>query len=295
MKKIVIVVLATLLILAHGLESDYLPGIGTATNNQIYYNDQLITATKCTDYQLNAGAQFEDYGDVRVCNTQFDLYIGVYAFAGFKGSETIKIWVGTSLLLLPVSGSGGGRPIAGKFDYKSPTFDTTTYYWSIKIPFSSIKLDSTDPKPTCNAVKIYVYVHVDCANQNTCFGGDICVPSDGQAWYCSIAYVTECPASIVVPNCATDPNQDGCPTFSCETAFAFGNRILVNTSNPDNLPIADLTNKSKRWGWAYLSPSTSVTATYNIYAGAGLNYISKGYLVGNVTYTWDSVLHKATA
>lgn len=69
----------------------------------------------------------------------------------------------------------------------------------------------------------------------------------------------------------------------------------MNTSNPDNLPIADLTNKAKRWGWAYLSPSTGATATYNIYAGAGLNYISKGYLIGNVTYTWDPILQEATA
>lgn len=190
MKKIVIIILATLLILAHGAESDYLPGVGTASPTQIYYNGLLVTTTKCTDYQLNAGNTFLDYGTVRVCNDQFYLYIGVYADEGFSGTEAVKIWVGTSLALLPTS---GGRAIAGKFDYKSPYFDSTTYYWSIRIAFSDIKVISTDPKPSCNAVTIYVYVHVDCAHGNTCWGGFSggCIPSGaGQAWYCSIAYVT---------------------------------------------------------------------------------------------------------
>lgn len=170
MKNFAILILAALLVLAHGAESDFLPGVGTADPTQLSYNGQIITTTKCVDYTLSAGNTFMDYGTVRVCNSQYNLYIGVYADQGFIGVDAIKIWVGTSLLLLPLP-KKGSRPIAGKFDFKSPEFTEITYYWSIQIPFTSIKKLDLDPVPTCAGSTIYVYVHVDALDGNTAWGG----------------------------------------------------------------------------------------------------------------------------
>ncbi len=288
MKNFTALILAALIILTLGAESDYLPGVGTLSPTQIYYNGQMITATKCTDYPLNAGNTFIHYGTVRVCNTRDDLYIGVYGDQGFIGTEAIKIWIGTSLALLPTP-KNGGRPIAGKFPYKSPQFATTTYYWSFKIAFTDIIRINTDPIASCSVSNIYIYVHADCSG-NTCFGGSFCSGSGSvSAWYCSITYVPKCPTIIVVPDCTATPKPPGCPTYTCDTAYSFGNYILVNTDNPNNLPIADPSNNAQRWGWAYKSPSTSSTVTFNIYAGAGRNDINRGYLAGTATYTWDGV------
>lgn len=286
MKNFAALVLAALIILTHGAESDYLPGVGTSSPTQLYYNGQMITATKCTDYPLNAGNTFMHYGTVRVCNTRDDLYIGVYGDQGFIGTEAIKIWIGTSLALLPTP-KNGGRPIAGKFPYKSPQFASTTYYWSFKIAFTAINRLNTDPIPSCSVPYLYIYVHADCSG-NTCFGGSVCSGSGSvSAWYCSIIYVPQCPTIIVVPDCSASPKPPGCPTYSCDTAFAYGSHILANTFNPDNLPIADPSG-SNRWGWAYKSLSTAHSITFNIYAGAGQNRISNGYLAGTATYTWNA-------
>lgn len=70
MKNFAFLILAALLVLAHGAESDYLPGVGTSSPTQISYGGALITTTKCNDYTLSAGNTFLDYGTVRVCNTK---------------------------------------------------------------------------------------------------------------------------------------------------------------------------------------------------------------------------------
>lgn len=60
-----------------------------------------------------------DYGTVRVCNTQYELYVGIYADNGFIGIDAIKMWFGTSLSLLPMP-KKGDRPAPGQFPFKSP-------------------------------------------------------------------------------------------------------------------------------------------------------------------------------
>ena len=55
-------------------------------------------------------------------------------------------------------------------------------------------------------------------------------------------------------------------------------------SNPENLSTLGLTKN--RWGWA-INITTAGTTTYPIYAGAGLNNISKGKMVGTLSVSWD--------
>lgn len=238
---------------------------------------------------MSAGNTFMDYGTVRVCNKRDDLFIGVYADQGFIGLDAVKIWVGTSLDLLPLP-KQGSRPIPGKLYYKSPEFTETAYYWSYTLPFNEFFRIDGDPVPTCEGSSIFVYVHVDTFDGNTAWGGSNCVGSGSKsAWYCSITYETECPAiSGLSLDCSLDPLPAGCPIYKCDTAFAYGEYVLAaGADNPDNLLVADTKSQNSRWGWAYKSTSAKVIRFFNIYAAAGKNNINNGYLAGNVTYTWD--------
>ena len=81
------------------------------------------------------------------------------------------------------------------------------------------------------------------------------------------------------PDVQGPESNDGCPEEQgggqCETAFMFGNTTLISL---------DLGNK--RWGWTqHFTNATDGTTTYNLYAGAGQNDISKGYLAGTVDVT----------
>ncbi|MCI0449637.1 MAG: hypothetical protein L0Y79_07610, partial [Chlorobi bacterium] len=71
-----------------------------------------------------------------------------------------------------------------------------------------------------------------------------------------------------------------------ETAFAKGGWVWTTDpkSNPEHLPSLRLTRN--RWGWAInlLAPGTY---TYDIWAGAGLNKIQNGTLVGTLTIVWN--------
>ena len=83
--------------------------------------------------------------------------------------------------------------------------------------------------------------------------------------------------------CDTPPPSDNCFT---QTAFAKGGWIFTTDkkSNPEGLPTLGLTKN--RWGWAINIKATGNT-TYPIYAGAGLNTISKGKQVGTLSVSWD--------
>jgi hypothetical protein len=78
------------------------------------------------------------------------------------------------------------------------------------------------------------------------------------------------------------------PTTQCtnfKPAFAMGNKLL----NDDPL---------KGWGWLYNTPadgSSVADITYDIYADAELNDISKGWFVGKVKYSYDNANKKAIA
>ena len=128
---------------------------------------------------------------------------------------------------------------------------------------------------------IYVYVHADVVSDaqggtDTAWAGDNCINSGKGAgnWGCSTTYQ---------PKCCTPPPP---PTGFTQTAFAKGGYVFTSDkkSNPENLSSLNLTRN--RWGWA-INITTAGETTYQIWAGAGLNYTSKGTLVGSLTVNWD--------
>jgi len=71
--------------------------------------------------------------------------------------------------------------------------------------------------------------------------------------------------------------NDGCPLPNgkeCETAFMYGDKKI------NSLP-----GGSNRWGWVEEFDEGPVSNPYPIYAGAGQNDITKGYLVGSANIT----------
>lgn len=66
-----------------------------------------------------------------------------------------------------------------------------------------------DPMPTCSSL-YYIFVHVDCANGNTCWSGHIdgnCKTSQqaGGGWFCYTKYAARCPENMPSLNCALTP------------------------------------------------------------------------------------------
>lgn len=232
-----------------------------------------VTLCKTETTCLWAG-QTINAGSVVISNDATNLYITVNATEGFQNTtENVKIWVGNNLDLLPRAGNNA--PIPGQFPFKGTASGTT---FTMTIPFSGIDSYSGSAI-TCDNSFLYVYVHSDViagGGAQTAWGG-CTAGTDSPRWYFSTTYTTAC--------CSTPPPAN---CFS-QTAFAKGGWIFTTDkkSNPENLPSLGLTKN--RWGWA-INLRTPGTTSYPIYAGAGLNTISKGTLVGTLTVSWDGAL-----
>jgi YD repeat-containing protein len=252
---------------------------GNVINHTIVLDDgTVLDVCNTAKYNLNAGNTFKDAGDVLVSNDNDNLYVTVYATFGFQNvSENLKIWVGTSLELLPANNNG--VPIQGQFPYKT-TIAAGVKEYTFTIPFADI--ENYGNAVTCNT-KFYVYVHGDVFSDinggtDTAWGGDTCKTSQDKGvkrWVCSIVYQAKC--------CGTPPPP---PDGYTQTAFAKGGFVFTNDSksNPETLPTLGLTKN--RWGWAINITNTG-SYEYDIWAGAGLNQTSKGTLVGKLTVNWD--------
>lgn len=221
-----------------------------------------------------------DAGNVIISNDANNLYITVNSDEGFQNSpENIKIWVGGDLDNLPTNGQN--VPVPGQFPFK---YDATGNSFTATIQLSEIVPLGTDPV-TCNNVPIYVFVHVDIianGGGETAWGGCIPGSKDVNRWYFYHKYTTQC--------CDTPPPPTDC---FAQTAFGKGGYVFTTDkkSNPENLPSLMLTKN--RWGWVINLTVTGAT-TYDIWAGAGLNYTSKGKLVGKLTVNWDGTTATVT-
>jgi hypothetical protein len=124
---------------------------------------------------------------------------------------------------------------------------------------------------------IYVVAHAEWGTE-TIFGGDIA--GTGPRWYYYADYTVAC--------CETPPPP---PSERLGTAFAKGGYVFTTDkrANPELLPSLSLIKN--RWGWA-INLATTGTTDYPLWVGAGLNYTSKGLLVGSVSvnYTGSQVI-----
>jgi len=207
--------------------------------------------------------QHMDYGTLTVANDETNLYVTYTATTGTFG--TLHLWVGTDMSLLPKNNQG--TPIPGHFPYVFDASGLTTY--TFVIPLANISFFAG-----CDNTKFYVVAHAEMGGE-TAFGGDIAGTGTNR-WYYYAEYNVVC--------CQTPPPP---PSYDkLGTAFAKGGYVFTTDkkSNPENLPSLKLTRN--RWGWAINIKEIGYTY-YELWVGAGLNYTSKGMLVGGVSIEYN--------
>lgn len=190
----------------------------------------------------------------------------------------LHIWVGNDLYNLPMDAQGMPAPnqfcsaLGGKCISAT---GLTSYTWAVPLAELNLvdisKLYNTD-------LYIVTIAEVDMdGNPATpyeiAYGGNY-VGQGGPQWWSYGVFQICC------------NNLPGCNM----TAFAKGGWVWTTDakSNPEGLPSLMLTKN--RWGWAINLETHTVPgtpATFPIYAGAGLNYTSKGKLVGTLEVAWD--------
>ncbi|CAK8723095.1 MAG: hypothetical protein CDV28_13721 [Candidatus Electronema aureum] len=247
---------------------------------------QAAAQATCGDkvWTLWAG-QHINVGTVTVKNDAENVYVTYAIDTATQPSATfgtLHMWMGNDLSMLP--GGGAKRPSPGQLPYHSgvdpyPSSEGLTSY-TFTVPLASINV-TIAPETCPNLPPLYVVTHAEVRDVDdgsgslsgqTAFGGD--QPGSGKSWWFYGLYTI----------CCDFGGGDGlCFT---ETAFAKGTHIwtTLKQSNPENLPSLKLTNN--RWGWAINLTKTG-TATYEIWAGAGLNKTANGTLAGTLTVNWN--------
>jgi hypothetical protein len=242
-----------------------------------------VTTTKCdlATWPLMAGPVTQ-VGQVAVSNDMNFIYV-TYTLSGATPQPVfgnLHMWVGSDALDVPATVSG--TPIPNQFcaALGGRCFDATgrTTYQFV-IPFADIHMG--DAKTSCG-LRLYVVTHAEVDMDGiagggylTAFGGNITGP--GPEWWVWGKPLICC--------------DFGTPPTPClKTAFAKGGWVWTTDrkSNPEGLPSLELIKN--RWGWAINLTAPTVPgspATYDIYAGAGLNDINKGIKVGTLEVTWS--------
>jgi len=238
------------------------------------------TACPKTIWTLTAG-QTHEVGNVYVTNDADNLYITLDVTYPGATFGNLHVWVGNSLLNLPTNSQG--IPVPGQFCQADggKCFDATGET-SFTFTFSFAELNIVDVSQVCG-LDLYIVTHAEVnvdldgdgqIEAQTAFGGD--TAGAGPRWWFYGSYAVCCGTGEPEP-------------VTCETAFAKGGWVWTTNrkSNPESLPSLDLTRN--RWGWAINLTSTG-HSEYPIYAGAGLNKISNGTLVGTLDVDWDGAL-----
>jgi hypothetical protein len=237
-------------------------------------------------WDLTAG-QTSIVGTVTVTNDNKFLYIQYDLTTANAAFGTLHLWVGNLLANIP--STPNGTPIPGQFPYSFEATGQTTH--TFVIPLSELALVDVGGAPLCGA-KVFVVTHAEVdldgdgtGEHETAFGGPN--PGEGPRWWFYGQYTICCP----------DVDPPPPPVRKCQTAFGrLGKNegyqggddwVFVGPgtkANPEKLSMLGLTQN--RWGWAV---RLDVTGTYTgpIYAGAGLNDIRKGVLIGSIKIVWD--------
>jgi hypothetical protein len=242
-----------------------------------------IEACGTATFDLIAG-QTIDAGDVVVSNDATTLYITVTSTAGFQDKEgNIKMWIGTDFTsATTLDGGGIQRPNQFPIHIQVPV-GVTSYTYTLPLNNNAILGYAGCPQ------LLYIVVHADVLVGSTDGSGTTTVKgetafSNGntgsevgkKSWWFYSTYTTQC--------CLTTPPD---PTGRLETAFAKGGYVFTTDrkSNPENLPTLGLTKN--RWGWASKLIARTEDYVFPIYAGAGLNKLSNGVLVGTATVNFN--------
>jgi hypothetical protein len=232
-------------------------------------SEALVAGTevcKSQDYPLIL-ACLKDAGTVNISNDGTNVYVKVTIneFVALENViNNIKLWVGPDAALIPKMDC---MPDLSKFPFTA-TVDASLKTYTFTISYAALS-DYHKTTITCSS-QLYVVTAVNldyAAYPYVGYAGDINVQC-GDACWSYASYQGVC-----------------CAPGTTETAFAKGGYVFATDSkaNPENLP--SLLLSKDRWGWAINIPTTNATYTYDVWAGAGLNYTSMGDKVGMVTVT----------
>ena len=212
------------------------------------------TYSECDPVSINIMAgQFTNAGTILIENDAANLYVTYNALQNWYFSE-MHLYVGP-YANVPLQ---NGNPVPGQFPYKK-SFNPLVQTYTFTIPLSAIMLDANKCMYIAAHSSMKNIVNGTVVRTETGWAGDIKFPGKNWATYFNYCLRT----------CDPEPPTGG---TNCDTAYMFGN----NTFN--SLQI------SEKWGWAtYYSNAVNGSYTYNLYAGAGQNDITKGYLAGTVT------------
>jgi len=171
----------------------------------------------------------------------------------------VALWIGPSLTTLPVNKAG--NPVVGQFPYKASNLAGKTSF-SITVPFANLSyIPGPDPVSFFVAAHASVRILNGSSYQNeTAWGDGLRLVQRGNwAMYFNITLTK-------------DPESEPKKTVT-ETAFAYS-------------PIYSAPFDPNRWGWTN-GPLSAGKYTFDFYAGAAQNILSKGKLVGTVTLVYD--------
>ena len=227
------------------------------------------------------GGQTIEVGYLVVSNDDQNIFVEYNITNSDYYLSEAQLWVGSDLSNVPYAGNGA--PVPGLFPYKAENIEVMKYLFTV--PIADAIIGTTD---YCGK-EVFIFAHgsVEPSTGSSATEGETIwsegTPFDGPRWGWYSSYSICC-----------DSNDQDPGDYYTETAFAKfekndGGFIFTSfkKSNPENYPTLGL--KSNRWGWG----ANLVQGDYSadIYAGAGLNDISKGVKVGTllVNYTGSAV------
>lgn len=263
MKKILAIVAAALIGLVSSCSFESGPASGVPFRA---YSVSPGSTTPYMEFDIYAG-QTILVGKLVVSNDSQNLYVTYNISHPDYTLSEVHLWAGNDLTTAPLNSEG--VPVPGDFPYKAEGLDTDTY--SFTIPFSQIGI--MDIEQYCGA-ELYILAHAALNGPNNetawSYGTSFESWTGTKRWGWYSTYIINC------DNGTPDPEYD------FETAFAKGNYVFTTNpkSNPEGLPTLGLTQN--RWGWA-INLTEDGQTSYDLYAGAGLNKIENGTLVGSLT------------
>jgi hypothetical protein len=243
------------------------PNTSELSENILHYSTGVSDICgEIVTFDLLAGADQTKVGTVKVWNDEEDLYVKFILdeeYEGLLGDTHLHV----SCDEPEERGAPGQYNLNGYLVFSN---DTKALY---KIPLSEEILQCPCPpeEESCDWC-FYLKTHA-VVDGETAFAGEFVQPEQG-SWFNFLEY------------CIQECNGNGEPEVACETAWGYGEGIAY----PNNeVEYNGVVNPSEAWGWTNLLDLAGFTdpVVLDLYAGAGLNDLSKGELVGTVTVDYD--------
>jgi len=209
---------------------------------------------------LIAGQHFEA-GTITIGNDAELLCVYVEAAEGWYLEET-QIHIAADPMDIPQK---NGNPIPGQFDYAF-VHDMYATADTLCLPLSELGMEVGDSTAIAVHTALVNIEGMDTIQTQTGWGNG--EPFPGNNWGMFNWYV--------IQECTEDPPEWPPEGEGCETAFAVGDSTFI-----------EMGLSNARWGWASLIQWDQGETTYDLYAGAGQNDLSKGTMVGTVTVNPD--------